>query len=220
MVPMNLLGARTDGRLHRHRLVGARRRSRKRRRSARVNVAASTKAENYARLPAAVRAEAHAGRGLRPHDVEQHDRGHRVASAARTSATSPLVSDTSSDMFSRPIDVARHALIYAGAQKNLGPPASPSSSSATICWQRSREQKATLPTMLNYAVHAENESLYNTPPTFGVYALGLVDEVAARPGRAGGDRQRQRAEGRKALRRDRSHRLLSRHGAARTAGRS
>ena len=50
-------------------------------------------------------------------------------------------------------------------------PASPSSSSATTCWQRSQKS---LPTMLNYAVHAENGSLYNTPPAFAVYALGLV----------------------------------------------
>jgi phosphoserine aminotransferase len=72
----------------------------------------------------------------------------------------PLVSDTSSDMFSGPIDIGRHALVYAGAQKNMGP-ALP------------RSQKS-LPTMLNYAVHAENGSLYNTPPAFAVYALGLV----------------------------------------------
>jgi phosphoserine aminotransferase len=83
----------------------------------------------------------------------------------------PLVSDTSSDMFSRPVDVARHALIYAGAQKNMGP------AGVTVVIIRddllARSQK-TLPTMLNYAVHAENGSLYNTPPAFGVYALGLV----------------------------------------------
>src|SRR5207248_9445934 len=80
-------------------------------------------------------------------------------------------SDTSSEMSSRPIDVRRHAVIYAGAQKNMGP------SGLTIVIIREdlleRSQK-TLPTMLNYAVHAENRSLYNTPPAFGVYALGLV----------------------------------------------
>src|SRR5207249_7472593 len=83
----------------------------------------------------------------------------------------PLVSDTSSDMFSRPIDVPRHALIYAGAQKNMGP------AGVTVVIIRAdllqRSQK-TLPSMLNYAVHAENGSLYNTPPAFAVYTLGLV----------------------------------------------
>jgi phosphoserine aminotransferase len=83
----------------------------------------------------------------------------------------PLVSDTSSDMFSGPIDVARHALIYAGAQKNLGP------SGVTLVIIREdllpRSADA-LPTMLNYKVQAENDSLYNTPNTFGVYILGLT----------------------------------------------
>jgi phosphoserine aminotransferase len=83
----------------------------------------------------------------------------------------PLVNDTSSDMFSRPIDVPKHAVIYSGAQKNMGP------AGVTVVIIRDdmlpRSQKA-MPTMLNYAVHAENGSMYNTPPTFAVYALGLV----------------------------------------------
>jgi len=83
----------------------------------------------------------------------------------------PLVSDTSSDMFSRPLDVTRHALIYSGAQKNMGP------AGVTVVIIREdllqRSQKS-MPTMLNYAVHAENGSLYNTPPAFAVYVLGLV----------------------------------------------
>ena len=74
-------------------------------------------------------------------------------------------------MFSRLIDISRHALIYAGAQKNMGP------AGVTVVIVRddllARSLKA-LPTMLNYAVHAENKSLYNTPPAFAVYALGLV----------------------------------------------
>jgi phosphoserine aminotransferase len=86
----------------------------------------------------------------------------------------PLVSDTSSDMFSRPIDVRRHGLIYAGAQKNMGPAGVTVVIVREDLLQRSTARKATLPTMLNYAVHAESQSLYNTPPTFAVYALGLV----------------------------------------------
>jgi phosphoserine aminotransferase len=83
----------------------------------------------------------------------------------------PLVSDASSDIFSGPIDIARYALIYAGAQKNLGP------SGVVLVIIRedllARSTKA-LHTMLSYAVQAENGSLYNTPPAFGVYVLGLV----------------------------------------------
>jgi len=83
----------------------------------------------------------------------------------------PLVSDSSSDIFSGPIDISRYGLVYAGAQKNLGP------SGVTLVIIRedllARSSK-TLPTMLNYAIQAENGSLYNTPPTFGIYVLGLV----------------------------------------------
>lgn len=83
----------------------------------------------------------------------------------------PLVCDTSSDMFSRPIDVSKYGLIYSGAQKNLGP------SGVTVVIVREDllgRSADSLPTMLNYKVHAENGSLYNTPPAFGIYILGLV----------------------------------------------
>lgn len=92
---------------------------------------------------------------------------------------SPLVADTSSDMFSRPIDVSKYGLIYAGAQKNLGP------SGVTLVIIRedllARSDKG-LPTMLNYAVHAENGSMYNTPPCFGIYLMGLVMKWALAQG--------------------------------------
>ena len=83
----------------------------------------------------------------------------------------PHVCDASSDIFSRPIDIARYGLVYAGAQKNLGP------SGVTVVVIRedllARSSKS-LHSMLSYAVQAENGSLYNTPPTFGIYLLGLV----------------------------------------------
>jgi len=83
----------------------------------------------------------------------------------------PLVSDTSSNMFSRPIDIARHGLIYAGAQKNLGP----SGVTVVIIREDLLDRSAdSLPTMMHYKVHAENGSRYNTPPAFGIYILGLV----------------------------------------------
>jgi phosphoserine aminotransferase len=83
----------------------------------------------------------------------------------------PIVNDTSSDMFSRPIDVARHGLVYAGAQKNMGP------AGVTVVIIREdllARSAASLPAMLSYAVHAENRSLYNTPPVFAIYMVGLV----------------------------------------------
>ena len=83
----------------------------------------------------------------------------------------PLVADTSSDMYSRPIDVSRYGLIYAGAQKNLGP------SGVVLVIIRDDLVEAgpkTLPTMLQYRTHAAEQSLYNTPPTFGIYVMGEV----------------------------------------------
>ena len=85
----------------------------------------------------------------------------------------PLVCDTSSDMFSRPLDVKKHSLIYAGAQKNIGP------SGVVLVivkdeWLKKRVDDPKLPTMLNYAIHAENTSMYNTPPCFAIYIMGLV----------------------------------------------
>ncbi len=65
--------------------------------------------------------------------------------------------------------------------------------------------------MLNYGVQVENGSMYNTPPCFGIYLMGLVAKWALGAGRPRGDCGSQRAEGREALRRDRSHGLLSRH---------
>jgi phosphoserine aminotransferase len=85
----------------------------------------------------------------------------------------PVVCDTSSDMFSRPLDVPKHALIYAGAQKNIGP-----AGVALVIvkneWLKQRIEDTKLPTMLNYAIHGDNQSMYNTPPVFAIYIMGLV----------------------------------------------
>ena len=77
----------------------------------------------------------------------------------------------SSDIFSGPLDVAKHGLIYAGAQKNLAP------AGVTIVIVQEdllKRSPASLHTMLNYGVHAENKSLYNTPPVFPIYVMRLV----------------------------------------------
>jgi len=95
----------------------------------------------------------------------------------------PLVADMSSDIASRQLDFKKFALIYAGAQKNLGP--------AGVALVVIREDflataKKGLPTMFSYKTHAENKSLYNTPPVFGVYIMKLVlDWIKGRGGLAG-----------------------------------
>jgi phosphoserine aminotransferase len=135
-----------------------------------VNVAATTKPENYSRLPDPSEIKLTPG-GAYVHMTSNNTiEGTQWKSLPQVGDT-PLVSDNSSDMFSGPIDVARHALIYSGAQKNLGP------SGVTLVIIRedllARSPDA-LPTMLNYKVQAENDSLYNTPNTFGIYILGLT----------------------------------------------
>lgn len=83
----------------------------------------------------------------------------------------PLVADMSSDILSRPVDVSKFGLIYAGAQKNLGP------SGVTVVIIRedlAADSPASVPTMLRYDTHAKDKSLYNTPPSFSVYMVNLV----------------------------------------------
>jgi phosphoserine aminotransferase len=169
MVPMNLLtagatadyidsGSWSEKAIKEAKKVGA------------VNVAATTKDENYSRVPKQAELK------LTPGAAYVHMTSNNTIEGTEykelpVAGDVPLVSDTSSDMFSRPIDVSRHALIYSGAQKNMGP------AGVTVVIIREdllqRSQKS-MPTMLSYAVHAENGSLYNTPPAFAVYALGLV----------------------------------------------
>lgn len=83
----------------------------------------------------------------------------------------PLVVDASSDILSRPFDVSKHGLIYAGAQKNIGP------SGLVVVIIREDllgNARSGCPTMLNYQVAAENDSMFNTPPTFAWYLAGLI----------------------------------------------
>ena len=137
-----------------------------------VNVAASTKGENYSRLPTQSELK------LTPGAAYVHMTSNNTIEGTEYKTLPdvgdvPLVSDNSSDMFSGPLDVAKHGLIYAGAQKNMGPAGVTLVIIREDLVARSAGNKA-LPTMLNYGVHVENTSLYNTPPAFGVYAVGLV----------------------------------------------
>jgi len=91
----------------------------------------------------------------------------------------PLVADMSSNILSRPYDVSRFGLIYAGAQKNIGP------AGLTLVIVRDDLiglADSRLPTMMNYKTHADNDSMYNTPPTYGIYMAGLVFQWLKRNG--------------------------------------
>ncbi len=91
----------------------------------------------------------------------------------------PLVADMSSTILSRPLDVSRFGVIYAGAQKNIGP------AGLTVVIVREDllgEPRSGTPTMFSYRIHAENGSMYNTPPTYAWYLAGLVFDWIKRKG--------------------------------------
>jgi phosphoserine aminotransferase len=172
MVPMNLLpagstadyidtGSWAEKAIVEARKVGA------------VNVTGSTRAERYTRVPSPSELTLTPGAAyvhMTSNNTIEGTEWHELPPVG----SAPLVSDSSSDMFSRPIDVARHGLIYAGAQKNMGPAGVTVIIIRYDLLRRSMDRAATLPTMLSYGVHADHKSLYNTPPVIAVYALGLV----------------------------------------------
>src|SRR5258708_29904911 len=135
-----------------------------------VNVAASTESDGFKRVPTqdelkldSEAAYVHITTNETIHGVEwKYD--PEVGNV-------PLVADASSDIFGRPIDVGRYALIYAGAQKNLAP------AGVALVFIRD-DMLARSPqgmhTMLDYNTHAKNKSLYNTPPVFTIYVMRLV----------------------------------------------
>lgn len=96
-----------------------------------------------------------------------------------TDGNVPLVADMSSNILSHPVDVSKFGLIYAGAQKNIGP------AGLTIVIVRDDligQVVAGTPTMLDYKTHADNDSMYNTPPTYAIYIAGLVFQMLKRNG--------------------------------------
>lgn len=140
-----------------------------------VHVACSSKADNYTHIPAQV--------DLKPGAAYTHFTSNNTIFgtqfAAEPPAEGPLVVDASSDILSRRIDASKYGLIYAGAQKNLGP------AGVTLVVIRKDLVEAgdtDLPTMLQYRIHAENKSLYNTPPVFPIYVTGLMLKWLQRQG--------------------------------------
>jgi phosphoserine aminotransferase len=169
MVPMNLLTAGTTAdyivtgdwgkkALKEAKKVGA------------THVAASTEEGNFSRIPAQDELK------LTPNAAYVHMTSNNTIHGTQwfelpDVGGAPVVCDMSSDIYARPLDVAKYGVIYAGAQKNLGP------SGVTIVIVREdllSRSADTLPSMLSYKVMADNGSLYNTPPVFGIYILGLV----------------------------------------------
>jgi len=169
MVPMNLLTAGTTAdyivtgdwgkkALKEAKKIGA------------TNVAATTEVGNFKRIPKQEEIR------LTPGAAYVHMTSNNTIHGTQWQylpnvGDAPLVCDMSSDIYSRPLDISKYAVIYSGAQKNLGP------SGVTVVIVREdllARSAESLPTMLSYRIQAENGSLYNTPPVFGIYILRLV----------------------------------------------
>ena len=169
MVPMNLLGA---GQTADYIDTGswADKAAKEAKRVGSVNVTGSTKADHYSRIPDASELTLTPGAAYVHITTNNTIEGTEWKEPPGTGDV-PLVADASSNILSRPMELRRFGLIYAGAQKNLGP------SGLTLVIVREdllARSSSDLPTMLNYKVQAENDSLYNTPPTFAIYLLGLT----------------------------------------------
>ncbi|MDD5393867.1 MAG: 3-phosphoserine/phosphohydroxythreonine transaminase [Thiothrix sp.] len=147
-----------------------------------VSVVASTKEGNYTSVPAFDTWKCNADAAYLHYTPNETIRGVEFAWVPETGDV-PLVADMSSTILSRPLDVSKYGLIYAGAQKNIGP------AGLTIVIVREDligETVAGTPTMFDYKIHADNESMYNTPPTYAWYLSGLVFQwIKAQGGLAG-----------------------------------
>lgn len=135
-----------------------------------VNVAASTEDCKFTRAPAQSELTLSADAAYVHYTPNETIEGVEFPYVPETNGK-PLVADMSSTLLSRPIDVSRFGLIYAGAQKNIGP------AGLTIVIIREDLIGQTLPgtpTMFDYKIHADNDSMYNTPATYAWYQAGLV----------------------------------------------
>ena len=169
MVPMNLLGDKTSadyintGAWSKKAIGEAKR-------FCNVNIAATTEADNFTRAPKAEELS------LDPNAAYVHYTPNETIGGVEfdyipDTGDVPLVADFSSTILSRPIDVSKYGVIYAGSQKNIGP--------AGLAVVIVREDlighaKDSVPAMFNYKTHADADSMYNTPPTYTWYFAGLV----------------------------------------------
>lgn len=135
-----------------------------------VNIAATTKSDNYTRIPKQSELK------LDPDASYVHFTSNNTIYGTQwrtepETGNVPLVCDASSDFLHKKLDMNKYGLIYAGAQKNIGP------AGVTVVVIRKdllERSEDSLHTYMNYKIHVENESMYNTPTTFGIYIAGLV----------------------------------------------
>ncbi len=153
-----------------------------------VNVAASSEETNFDRIPATIK--------LTPGAAYVHTTSNNTLYGTEMwnfpdTGSVPHVCDMSSDFLSRELDYNQFSLIYAGAQKNIGP----SGVTAVVVRKSWLENaKSDIPTMMKYKVHVEKEGLYNTPPCFPVFVIDLVMDWIMENGGLAGIEKRNRAK--------------------------
>ncbi len=149
---------------------------------AEMRMAASTETEKFTRVPRQGELKLSPDASYVHMCTNNTIEGTQFTEMPQTDAV-PLVADMSSDILSRPLDVNRFGLIFAGAQKNLGP------SGVTVVIARKdllERGSDKIAKILQYRTHAKEKSLYNTPPTFAIYVLGLVVDWVAQQGGVSG----------------------------------
>ena len=169
MVPMNLLRGKASAD-YLHTGEWSKKAIKEAKKFGQVNIVASSEDKNFSYAPAFSTWK------LDPNAAYVHITSNETIGGVEIFDTPdtgdvPLVADMSSNILSRPIDVSKYGLIYAGAQKNIGP------AGVTVVIVREDllgQTVAGTPTVFDYKVQAEAESMYNTPPTYGIYIAGLV----------------------------------------------
>ena len=191
MVPLNLLGDKTradyinTGAWSKKAIAEAKR-------YCQVNVAASAEDSGFSAIPAQSEWRCDPEAAYLHYTPNETIGGLEFHSIPEVGEV-PLVADMSSTLFSRPIDVSRFALIYAGAQKNIGP------SGLTLVIVREDligQVAASAPASFDYALQAKHGSMYNTPPTFACYLASLVFRWLLQQGGVSGmaERNQQKAQ--------------------------
>jgi len=176
-IPMNLLGDRSADYV----VTGdwSKKAYKEAQRFGRVRLAASTEAGGFVSFPGVGSWQADPNAAYVHVCTNETIRGVEVLDFNVLPVGATLVADMSSHILSRPMDVSRFGLIYAGAQKNIGP--------AGLAIVIVREDllghaRPGIPSLMDYALQAENQSMINTPPTYGIYMAGLVFQWLARQG--------------------------------------
>ncbi len=149
-----------------------------------ANIVASSREQKYDHIPAISEWKQTPGAAYLHITSNNTVAGSQYQVLPTAPAGVPLIADMSSDIMSRTFDAQKFDLIYAGAQKNLGP-----SGVALVVMKKAlaeRTDNSKVPTMLRYSTYIDNGSMFNTPPTFAIYILGLVtDWIKAHGGIAG-----------------------------------